>query len=181
MLILNRLTLQHVETVFPMHIDNGVNGELGKRSDISIKVSDLSISPIDDPPRNLSVIFDSTRFLDAHMAKLYRSINFNLYSLGKTWKYLDKPTTGKLINATVTSRLNYCNNLLYGAKLSQMDRLQCFQNNAARIISKRRKFYHKSPCWENCTGFPWSIGPVTKFFPSLRRHWMAMLCNISQH
>ena len=116
MLILNRLTLQHVETVFPMHIDNGVNGKLGKISDISIKVGDLSISPIDDPPRNLGVIFDSTCLLDAHMAKLCRSTNFNLYSLGKIWKYLDKPTTEKIINATVASRLHYCNNLLYGAK-----------------------------------------------------------------
>ena len=50
-----------------------------------------------------------------------------------------------MINATVTSRLDYCNSLLYGAKQSHIDRLQCCQNNAARIISKRRKFDHISP------------------------------------
>ena len=119
--------------------------ELSKISDISIKVGDQSISPSDDPPRNLGVIFDSTCCLDAHIAKLCRSINFNLYSVGKIRKYLDGPTAEKMINATVTSRLDYCNSLLYGAKQSHIDRLQCCQNNAARIISKRRKFDHISP------------------------------------
>ena len=57
--------------------------ELSKISDISIKVGDQSISPSEDPPRNLGVIFDSTCCLDAHVAKLYRSINFNLNSVGK--------------------------------------------------------------------------------------------------
>ena len=87
--------------------------ELSKISDISIKVGDQSISPSNEPPRNLGVIFESTFSLDAHIAKLYRSINFNLYSVGKI-EYLDGPTAEKMINATVTSRLDYCNSLLYG-------------------------------------------------------------------
>ena len=97
--------------------------ELSKISDISIKVGDQSISPSDDPPRNLGVIFDSACCLHAHIAKLYRSINFNLYSVGKIRKYLDGPTAEKMINATVTSRLDNCNSLLYGAKQSHIDRL----------------------------------------------------------
>ena len=119
--------------------------ELSKILDISIKVGGQSTSPSDDPPRNLGVIFDSTCCLDAHVAKLCRSINFNLYSVGKIRKYLDEPTVEKMINATVASRLDYCNGLLYGAKQSHIDRLQCCQNDAARIISKRRKFDHISP------------------------------------
>ena len=119
--------------------------EFGKISDISIKVGDQSISPFIDPPRNLGVIFHSRCCLDAHVAKLRRIINFNLYSVGKIRKYIDRPTAEKIINATVTSRLDYCNSLLYRAKQSHIDRLQCYQNNAARIISKRRKLYHISP------------------------------------
>ena len=114
--------------------------ELGKISDISTKVGDQSISPSDDPPRNLGVIFDSTCCLDADIAKLCRSINFNLYSVAKIGKYLDGPMAEKIINATVTSRLDYCNSLLYGTKQSHIDRLQCCQNNAARIISETFKF-----------------------------------------
>ena len=66
--------------------------ELSKISDISIKVCDKSISPSDDPPRNLGVIFDSTCRLGAHIAKLCRSSNSNLFSVGKIRKYIDGPT-----------------------------------------------------------------------------------------
>ena len=100
-----------------------------------VKVGDQSISPSDDPPRKLGVRFDSTCRLDAHIAKLCISINHNIYSVGKIRKYLDRPTAEKMINATVASRLDYCNSLLYGAKQSHIDRLQCCQNNAVRIIS----------------------------------------------
>ena len=119
--------------------------ELSKISDISIKVGDQSISPSDVSPRNFGLIFDPTCCLDAHVVKLCRSINFNLYLFGKIRKYLDKPTAEKMFNGTVTSRLDYCNSILYGAKQSHIDRLQCCQNNATRIISKRRKFDHISP------------------------------------
>ena len=91
------------------------------------------------------MILDSPYWFDAHIAKFCRSINFNLHSVGKIRKYLDGPTAEKIINATVTSRLDYCNSLLYGAKQSHIHRLQCCQNNAARIISKRRKCDHISP------------------------------------
>ena len=109
--------------------------ELRKISDISIKVGDQSISPSDDPPRNLGEIFDFTCCLDTHIAKLCRSINFDIHSVGKIRKYLDGPTAEKIINVTVTSRLYYCDSLLYGAKQSHNDQQQCCQNNAARIVS----------------------------------------------
>ena len=128
--------------------------ELSKISDISINVGDQSISPIDDPYRNLGVTFDSTCCYDAHIAKLCRSINFNLYSVGKIRKYIDWPTAEKMANAIVISHLYYCNSLLYGAKQSHIDRLQCCQNNAARIISKRRKSDHISPVLQELHWLP---------------------------
>ena len=113
--------------------------ELSKISDISIKVGDLTISPSDNPPRHVGVIFDSTCCLGA---KLCRSMNFNLYSDGKIRRYLDRPTSENMINATVISRLDFCNSLQYGTKQSHIDRLQWCQNNAARFISKRCKVDH---------------------------------------
>ena len=80
--------------------------------DISIQVGDQPIKPSDSPPRNLGVIFDSTLGLKAHVSKLCQSINYNIYSIGKIRKYLDRSTTEKLVNATITSRLDYCNSLL---------------------------------------------------------------------
>ena len=99
--------------------------ELSKLSNISIKVNDQSIFPSDDPPKNVGVKFDSTCCLDAHIAKLCRTIIFNLYSVGKIRKYIDGPKAENIINATVTHCLDYCNSLLYGAKQTHIDRLLC--------------------------------------------------------
>ena len=54
----------------------------------------------------------------------------------------------------VTSHLDYCNSLSYGAKQSHIDRLQCCQNNAATSVSKRRKFDHIYPVLKKSHWFP---------------------------
>ena len=112
---------------------------------ISVKVGDQYINPSDEPPKNLGVSFDSTCSLKDHVAKVCRSINFNLYSIGKIRKYLDRPTVEKLVNATITSRLDYCNSLMFGIPKDLMSQLQKRQNHAARVITQWRKYDHITP------------------------------------
>ena len=85
-----------------------------RQADIVINIGDSPIAPSMEPPRNLGVLFDSTCYLNDHVKKIFKNINYQLYSIGKIRKYLDKPTTDKMINSAVTSRLDYCNSLLYG-------------------------------------------------------------------
>ena len=108
-------------------------------------------------------IFDYTCCLDAHIAKLCRSINFNLFSIGKIRKYLDGPTAEKMINATVTYRLDYSNSLLYGAKQSHIDRLVLPRITQPGLYLNAASLTVLALCWKNCNGFPWSIGSVIKF------------------
>ena len=112
---------------------------------ISVKVGDQYINPSDEPPKKLGVIFDSTCSLKDHVANVCRSINFNLYSIGKIRKYLDRPTVEKLVNATITSRLDYCNSLMFGIPKDLMSQLQKRQNHAARVITQWRKYDHITP------------------------------------
>ena len=112
---------------------------------ISIKVGDQDISPSEEPPKNLGVIFDSTCSLKDHVSYVCRSINFNLYSIGKIRKYLDRPTVEKLANAIITSRLDYCNSLMFGIPKELISQLEKRQNHAARVITKWRKYDHINP------------------------------------
>ena len=98
-----------------------------------------------EPPRNLGVLFDSTCSLNDHVSKICKSINYNMYSIGKSRKYLDTSTAEKIINCSITSRLDYCNSLLYGAHGHDISQLQLCQNNAARMLSLCRKFDHITP------------------------------------
>ena len=79
-----------------------------------------------------------------HVANVCRSINFNLYSIGKIRKYLDRPTVEKLVNATIT-RLDYCNSLMFGIPKELITHLQMRQNHAARVITQWHKYNHITP------------------------------------
>ena len=46
---------------------------------------------------------------------------------------------------SMTSRWDYCNSLLYGINGLLVSQLQRYQNNAARIVSLRRKYDHITP------------------------------------
>ena len=50
-----------------------------------------------------------------------------------------------LIQAFVSSRLDYCNSLLYGLPQIQIDKIQRVQNAAARLIFEQPKFCHITP------------------------------------
>ena len=104
---------------------------------ISIKVGDQYISPSGEPPKIFLILRAAwkTMFL----------INFKLYSIGKIRKYLDRPTVEKLVNATATSRLDYCNSLMFGIPKELISELQKHQNHAARGITKWRKYDHITP------------------------------------
>ena len=91
---------------------------------ISIKIGDQDISPSEEPPKNLGVIFYSTCSPKDHVSNVCRSSNFNLFSIGKIRKYLDRPTVEKLVNGIITSRLDYCNSLMFGIPKELISQLQ---------------------------------------------------------
>ena len=54
-------------------------------------------------------------------------------------KFLDKNTAISLSNALVSSRLDYCNSLLYGVPKKSLNKLQMVQNTLARIVTRSRR------------------------------------------
>ena len=51
----------------------------------------------------------------------------------------------QLVYAFITSRIDYCNSLLYGLPAKQLDKIQRVQNTAARIIFRLPKFCRITP------------------------------------
>ena len=50
-----------------------------------------------------------------------------------------------VVHAFVTSKLDYCNSLLYGLLNFLIAKLQSVQNSAARLVCMTRKFDHITP------------------------------------
>ena len=95
--------------------------------------------------RNLGVIMDNKATMSAHVSNLCRSASFALYKIGKIRNILDQSTTEKLVHAFVTSRLDYCNSLLFGLPAYEIRKVQLIQNSAARLITRTKKHENITP------------------------------------
>ena len=110
----------------------------------SVKIGDTSVSP-STSCRNLGVIFDRNIALDKHISSVCRSTLYHLRSIGSIRYLITQEAAAQLVHSLVTSRLDYCNSLLYGLPDSLLSRLQRVQNVAARIVTRAKKFDHMQP------------------------------------
>ena len=80
-----------------------------------------------------------------HISKTCNSAFYYLYNLRRIRKYLSKDNTKTLIHAFISSRVDYCNSLLYGLPEYQLNKLQRVQNMCARLICNESKYCHITP------------------------------------
>ena len=84
--------------------------------------------------RNLGVFIDETLSMDVHIKHLCRILFCQLRRLGKIRPFLSTDAANKLTVSFVLTRLDYCNSLLAGLPDNKLNKLQCIQNHAARIV-----------------------------------------------
>ena len=93
--------------------------------------------------RNLCSRFDSKLTMAFHISKTCNSAFYYLYNLRRIRKYLSYDNTKTLVHAFISSRIDYCNSLLYGLPEYQLNKLQRVQNMCARLIcNESNKYYH---------------------------------------
>ena len=109
-----------------------------------ISVANAQVSP-SSFVRNLGVIFDNFLRMEDHVNAVCKTAFFHLRNIARIRSYLNRDTTEKVVHAFVTSRLDYCNALLYGIPTTLMSKLQRVQNMAARIVARIKKFDHITP------------------------------------
>ena len=118
--------------------------QLSKFNLTEICVGGTSVQ-ISDNVRNLGAQFDNQLSMDCNVASICKSSFYNLHRISQIRNFLSVDTTEILVNALITSRLDYCNSLLYGISGVLLSKLQRVQNAAARLISGSRKRDHITP------------------------------------
>ena len=76
----------------------------------------------------------NTFIMKPRVIKTCKSPFFHLHNIRRIRKYFSRDSTEKLIHAFVSSRLDYCNGLLYGLPKHLISKLLIVQNAAARIV-----------------------------------------------
>ena len=119
----------------------GTRQQLDKLDSCSITVGNNRISP-SPCVRNLGSWFDSNLSMTAHISKACNAAFYHLHNLRRSKKYLSRDSLITLVHGFITSRLDYCNGLLFGLPNVQIAKLQCVQSAAARLILGIGKFSH---------------------------------------
>ena len=122
----------------------GTSQQLAKVDIGSIRVGDSDVSPV-SVAKNLGSWFDSKLTMETHITKTCSSSFYYLYNIRRIRKYLFKHCTETLIHAFISSRIDYCNSLLYGLPDCQINKLQRVQNACARLVCNESKFCHITP------------------------------------
>ena len=108
---------------------------------MSVYVGD-SIIQQSSKVRDLGEIFDQFLSFDDYIRFVCRSTHFNLRNIGRIRHLLSHHTTAQLIHALISTRLDYCNSVLYNLPKSSILRLQIIQNQAARILTRTPRRDH---------------------------------------
>ena len=140
-LIEGRLLLNDDKTEF---LVIGTRQQLNKLNPSVLHVGDDTIDP-SVTVRNLGTILDNSISMDAHINQVCKAAFYHIHNIRRVSKYLSQECLKTLIHAFVTSRLDYCNSLLYGLPKYQISKLQRVQNTAARLITNTRKYDHITP------------------------------------
>ena len=131
----------------------GTRAQLSKVQIDHLKVGSTEIKP-SSSVRNLGVWFDSKLDMKEHINKTCRASSYYLYNIRRIRKYLSPAVTEILIHAFISSRLDYCNSLLFGAPAILTDKLQRIQNMAARLIKQVTRYHHTTPLLYNLHWLP---------------------------
>ena len=113
-------------------------------SEISVTVGDSNIMS-SSCVRNLSAWLDSRMDMERHVNSVCKSCFWQIRQISHIRQFLTTDATKSLVNSLVTSRLDYCNALLYGVPKTILNKLQTVQNTAARVVPRTSRFSHITP------------------------------------
>ena len=86
----------------------------------------------------LSVILDRRLTFEKHASAVAKLCNYHAQAIHHIRHLLMPKLAQTLACSFILSRIDYCNALLYGATTGTIQKLQCVQNNAARIVLQMR-------------------------------------------
>ena len=95
------------------------------------------------------------------ISSLCKSVRFHLRNIGFIRGYLTCTATEQIVHALISSRLDFCNSLMYNS--TQLNRLQRIHNSAARLVSLTKHSDHITPLLRSPNGYLFEIVSSIRF------------------
>ena len=117
---------------------------LKSHPNVAVTVGEQPVLPA-TPIHNLGVVYDQPLSMIQHVNSVRRVGYMHIRIIGRIRRYLTEDATKTIVHALVTSRLDYCNAVLYCLPASVTNEMQRLQNTCARMITKTRRRDHITP------------------------------------
>ena len=104
--------------------------------------------------RDLGVLIDSRLTMADQVTAICWSAYYQLRQLRCVVQSLTSEAAMTLVHSFVSTRLDYCNSVLYGIADNQLQRLQSVQNAAARLVTGTRRTEHITPVLQSLHWLP---------------------------
>ena len=88
---------------------------------------------------------DSQLTMSSHISKLCSITFYHLCNIRRIRKYLSQEATGTLVQAFITSPIDYCGSLLYGLPNNQLAKIPRVLNDSARLVCNAPRFCYITP------------------------------------
>ena len=89
-----------------------------------------------------------------HINNICRSGSLSLHQIGKIRKFITQEYAERIVHAFVSSKLDYCNGILYSLQQNQIQKLQRLQKSAARLVTRTKTSEHITPVLINLHWLP---------------------------
>ena len=148
----NRLKMNDDKTEITLFLPKKLLKKISFQS-IEIRIGEHVFKP-KDTVEILGVYLDTAFTMEKNINKITSSAWFQLRRISRVRPKISKSVAETLVNALVTSKIDYCNSLLCNLPAKSLKKLQRLQNAAARIIAKRRKYDHITPVLKDLHWLP---------------------------
>ena len=103
---------------------------------------------------NLGVTFDENFNFKQHISKPCRCSFYHIRDLRRNRRFISLSVAKTIATALVTSRLDYCNSLLYNTANKDIAKLQRVQNCLARVVTRSPLFSRSVPLLKSLHWLP---------------------------
>ena len=128
----------------------------------------------------LGVHLDKTLSMQKHISSICCASFLEIQCIASIQPSLSQSAAARLVAAMVISRLDYCNSVFIGLPADQIARLQRVQNDAPRLVmKKRRRRDHVTPLLKELHWLPVNFRCQYKIATLAYRHFEGSFTSLS--